>query len=185
MPKVKPIVSIENVVATATIAESLDLDFLANRLPSSSYEPKKFPGLVFKQPKPATTTLIFSSGKLVCTGARSEAQARRAVAQVVKMLKEKGLNVYAEPKLTIQNVVGTASLGGTVLVEELAKRMKASIYEPELFPGAIHRMEEPEVVFLIFSSGKLVCVGAKKESDVYKAIGKLHETLEGKGLIAY
>jgi transcription initiation factor TFIID TATA-box-binding protein len=59
------------------------------------------------------------------------------------------------------------------------------MYEPEQFPGAVFRMDEPKVVFLIFSAGKLVCVGAKKEQDVYVAVDKLQGMLEEQELIFY
>jgi len=59
------------------------------------------------------------------------------------------------------------------------------MYEPEQFPGAVYRMDEPKVVFLIFSAGKLVCVGAKKEEQVYEAVDKIQALLEEKELIYY
>jgi transcription initiation factor TFIID TATA-box-binding protein len=59
------------------------------------------------------------------------------------------------------------------------------MYEPEQFPGLIYRMEEPKVVFLIFSSGKLVCVGAKMEEEIHRAVATIQRTLEEKGLIRY
>jgi len=52
------------------------------------------------------------------------------------------------------------------------------MHEPEQFPGAIYRMESPRVVFLIFSNGKIVCVGAKKEEDIYVVAEKLRQRLE-------
>ena len=59
------------------------------------------------------------------------------------------------------------------------------MYEPEQFPGLIYRMDDPKVVILIFTSGKLVCTGAKKETEVHRAISTLQETLEEKNLITY
>ena len=57
------------------------------------------------------------------------------------------------------------------------------MYEPEQFPGLIYRMDEPKVVILLFSTGKLVCTGATKEEDVYTAVDKLHKTLQKNDLI--
>ena len=57
------------------------------------------------------------------------------------------------------------------------------MYEPEQFPGAIYRMDDPKVVFLIFSSGKLVCAGAKKEEEIYRAVDKLVLTLKEIGVL--
>jgi len=85
----------------------------------------------------------------------------------------------------IQNMVASVDLGGKIHLEEAARKLQKSMYEPEQFPGLIHRMADPKTVFLVFSSGKLVCTGAKKESDVYRAVNNLHVTLEEKGLMAY
>jgi transcription initiation factor TFIID TATA-box-binding protein len=52
------------------------------------------------------------------------------------------------------------------------------MYEPEQFPGVIYRMETPKVVFLIFSNGNIVCVGAKKEEDIHEAVKNLRRMLE-------
>ncbi len=52
------------------------------------------------------------------------------------------------------------------------------MYEPEQFPGLMYRMEEPRAVVLVFGSGKLVCTGAKRETDVYRAIEKIRQKLE-------
>jgi transcription initiation factor TFIID TATA-box-binding protein len=59
------------------------------------------------------------------------------------------------------------------------------MYEPEQFPGLIHRMLDPKTVILLFASGKLVCTGAKKESEVYRAVQNLHTLLEEKNLMIY
>ena len=57
--------------------------------------------------------------------------------------------------------------------------------EPEQFPGLIHRMLDPKTVILLFASGKLVCTGAKKETEVYRAVTNLHTLLEEKNLMIY
>ncbi|TLY12402.1 MAG: TATA box-binding protein, partial [Thaumarchaeota archaeon] len=141
--------------------------------------------LVFRLKNPKTATLIFSSGKMVCTGAKSEEQARKAVEEVVRRLKKGNIPIKNEAEVEIQNIVASASLGGKVHLEEAARQLSKSMYEPEQFPGLIHRMADPKTVILLFASGKLVCTGAKKESEVYRAVNNLHVTLEEKGLMVY
>jgi len=153
--------------------------------PSVEYRPNVFPGLVFRLKKPRTATLIFETGRMVCTGAKSEKAARQAVNKVARRLKERGIPVTKKPSIRIQNIVASADLGGQVDLESLVYKLKRVLYEPEQFPGAVYRMEEPKVVFLIFPNGKLVCVGAKRERQVYEAVKKFHRTLEEKGLIFY
>jgi transcription initiation factor TFIID TATA-box-binding protein len=121
----------------------------------------------------------------VCTGAKSEKEARRAVMKVIKELKKGGIIIISKPDLKIQNIVASASLGGMIDLEKAAYTLGKTMYEPEQFPGLIYRMDDPKVVILLFASGKLVCTGAKKEQDVYDAVRKLHALLEEKSLIFY
>jgi len=185
MPKVKAQINIENVVASATLNQKVDLNAVVKGYPSVEYRPEQFPGLVFRLKRPKTATLIFNSGKMVCTGAKSEKEARRAVMKVIKELKKSGIIIVGKPELKIQNIVASADLGGMIDLEKSAYSLGRTMYEPEQFPGLIYRMDEPKVVILIFASGKLVCTGAKHEEDVYEAVNKLHQRLEDEDLIYY
>ena len=185
MPKSKAVINIENVVASATLNQKVDLNAVVKGYPGVEYRPEQFPGLVFRLKRPKTATLIFNSGKMVCTGAKSEKEARRAVMKVVKELKRGGIIIISKPELKIQNIVASAALGGLIDLEKAAYSLGKTMYEPEQFPGLIYRMDVPKVVILLFASGKLVCTGAKKEQDVYDAVEKLHVLLEEKGLIFY
>jgi transcription initiation factor TFIID TATA-box-binding protein len=185
MPKTEAIIKIQNVVASATLNQKVDLNAIVKSYPGVEYRPEQFPGLVFRLKKPKTATLIFNSGKMVCTGAKSEKEARRAVMNVVKELKKGGIIIISKPELKIQNIVASASLGGRIDLEQAVSTLVKTMYEPEQFPGLIYRMDEPKVVILIFASGNLVCTGAKKEQDVYDAVHKLHASLEEQNLIFY
>jgi transcription initiation factor TFIID TATA-box-binding protein len=187
MPKVEPIINIENIVASATVKHGIELNSVVKAFPDAEYRPGRFPGLVFRLKNPKTSTLIFSSGKMICTGARSEKEAERALQKLVKVLKEGGILIFGKPEIKIVNVVATVNLGWTVDLLELyesERGMRGKIaYEPEQFPGLIYRMDSPKAVFLIFSSGKLVCTGARKEGDVHQAVNNLIQKLEEKNLI--
>jgi transcription initiation factor TFIID TATA-box-binding protein len=185
MPKTKAVISIENVVASATLNQKVDLNAVVKGYPGVEYRPEQFPGLVFRLKRPKTATLIFNSGKMVCTGAKSEKEARSAVMKVVKELKKGGIIIISKPELKIQNIVASASLGGMIDLEKAAYSLGKNMYEPEQFPGLIYRMDEPKVVILLFASGKLVCTGAKREPDVFDAVLKLHGILEQQALIFY
>jgi len=185
MPKRKPVIRIVNIVASAALNQRISLKTIVEKFPHAEYSPRVFPGLVFRLKKPKTATLIFETGKMVCTGAKSEKEAIQAVNKVVKELKAHGMSVLNKPAITIQNIVASAELNGEIDLENVVYKLKKVMYEPEQFPGAVFRMDEPKVVFLIFSAGKLVCVGAKKEPDVYTAVNKLQELLEEKELIFY
>ena len=185
MPKVKAQVRIENVVASASLNQRIDLKAVVKSYPGVEYRPEQFPGLVFRLKKPKTATLIFNSGKMVCTGAKSEREARGAVMKVINELKRSGIVIVGKPDLKIQNIVASANLYGIIDLEQAAFTLGKTMYEPEQFPGLIYRMNNPKVVILLFASGKLVCTGAKREEDVYIAVEKLHRRLEEEGLIYY
>ena len=185
MPQTKPMVSIENVVASATVNQTINLNLITQIFPDVEYHPDQFPGLVFRLKAPKTATLIFSSGKMVCTGAKSEEQAIKAVKNVIQKLRKGGIPVENDPVIEIQNIVASASLGGKIHLELAARILPRSMYEPEQFPGLIHRMLDPKTVILLFASGKLVLTGAKKESEVYRVVTNLHMLLEEKNLMIY
>jgi len=185
MTKTRPIISIENVVASATIDQRLDLKDITKKFPDVEWNPEQFPGAVFRLKSPKTATLLFSTGKMVCTGAKSEEMSRKAVNNVVKILRKGKIKIKNEATVTIQNIVASINLGGRVHLEQAARSLPRSMYEPEQFPGLIHRMVDPKTVILIFSSGKLVCTGGKTEKDVYRSVNNVHNLLEEKGLMIY
>ncbi len=178
-------VTIQNVVATASLRQRFDLNSIVRVFSSAEYRPGQFPGLVYRLKKPKTATLIFSSGKMVCTGAKSEQQSRKAVMKVVDDLKKKGIVIVGKPDIVIQNVVASGGLGGTIDLEKSVYSLKMAMYEPEQFPGLIYRMEDPKVVLLLFASGNFVCTGAKKGEEASRAVTILQKTLEEKDLIHY
>ncbi|MCL7384313.1 MAG: TATA-box-binding protein [Thaumarchaeota archaeon] len=181
----EPSIEIQNVVASVTINQRLDLAQIQKTFPDVEYKPAQFPGLVFRLQKPKTATLIFSSGKMVCTGAKSEQESIKAVQTVIKLLKKEGFLIQQEPQIEIQNIVASIDLHGTINLEQAANKLENTMYEPEQFPGLIFRMMEPKVVILMFASGKLVCTGAKTEKEVHDAVYKLKLILEENNLITY
>jgi transcription initiation factor TFIID TATA-box-binding protein len=170
-------VKIQNVVASATLDQKINLLDIIKVFRNVEYRPKQFPGLVFRLKRPKTATLIFSSGKMVCTGAKSEKQARSAVGKVVRELKTNGIIILGKPKIVIQNMVASANLHGKIDLETMSDILENVMYEPEQFPGLIYRMNEPKVVLLVFASGKLVITGAKREEQVHEAADKIRAIL--------
>ena len=185
MPQTKPLISIENVVASASVDQKLDLNEITKKFPDTEYHPDQFPGLVFRLKTPKTATLVFRTGKMVCTGAKSEDMSRKAVKTVVQKLRKGGIKIKKDATVTIQNIVASINLGGKISLEQAARTLPRSMYEPEQFPGVIHRMVDPKTVILLFASGKLVCTGGKTEKDVYRSVNNLHSMLEEMGLMIY
>ena len=170
-------INIVNVVASVTLDQKINLLDILKVFRNVEYNPKRFPGLVFRLKRPKTATLIFSTGKMVCTGAKSEKLARRAVHKVVRELKDKGIVILNRPKIVIQNMVASANLHGKIDLEVAADVLDNVMYEPEQFPGLIYRMQDPKTVLLLFASGKLVCTGAKSAEMVHESVAKVFGVL--------
>jgi len=176
-------VTIQNVVAVASLDQKIDLLSIMKVFRNVDYRPRKFPGLVFRIKRPKTATLIFSSGKMVNTGAKSEKMAISALRKVVRELRKEGFIIRGSPKIEIVNMVGTADVGGDIDIEAVSDILDNTMYEPEQFPGLIYRMKEPKVVILMFRSGKLVLTGGKSEEQVNEAVDKIVSILTENGLI--
>ena len=178
-------IKIQNIVASTTFAEKLDLDVIAQSLEEAEYEPEQFPGLVYRLSEPKTATLLFRSGKANCTGAKNVEDVRKTVDIIADKLRKLGVEVYKDLKIIVQNMVATADLGGELNLTETAQGLGLDNveYEPEQFPGLVYRIKEPKVAMLLFSSGKIVCAGARSTEDVLKAVEKLSEVLTSLGLL--
>ncbi|MDK2795513.1 MAG: transcription initiation factor TATA-box-binding protein [Archaeoglobaceae archaeon] len=178
-------IKIENVVASTQIGENIDLVKISKEIKDSEYKPKQFPGLVLRTNDPKAAALVFRSGKIVCTGSKSVEDARRAVKQIVKMLKEIGISVIDEPDVKVQNIVASADLGTDLNLNAIAVGLGLENveYEPEQFPGLVYRLSDPRVVVLIFGSGKMVVTGGKSPEDAQKAVEKISKELKMLGLM--
>ncbi len=170
---------INNIVATAKIDinERLDLVKLARKLPDAEYFPERFPGLIYRQDHPRATFLIFSTGKMVITGLEFVSEANIAVKKLLKKIKKFGIKI-AEPEISVQNIVANGDLHTLIDLNKAVLILDYVMYEPEVFPGLIYNMKNPRAVFLLFSTGKYVCTGVKKEELLEEAILKLEEVMK-------
>ena len=174
---------IENVVATVVmeITEKIVLTKIARKFEDTEYNPERFPGLIMRIKEPKSTFLIFSTGKMVITGLRRADEASAGVKKVVKYIKKAGINV-SNPEITIQNIVASGDLHTFIDLNLAAILMDNAMYEPEVFPGLIYRMKDPKTVFLIFSTGKIVCTGAKNKESVKDAVLNLNHVVRELGV---
>ncbi len=179
----EPEYKIENVVATVImdITEKIDLIKIARKHEQVEYNPERFPGLIMRITNPKATFLIFSTGKMVITGLRRADEAAPGVKKAIKNIKKAGIDV-ANPVITIQNIVASGDLHTFIDLNMAAIVMENVMYEPEVFPGLIYRMQEPKSVFLVFSTGKVVCTGAKNKETVREAIIKLNQEVRELGV---
>ncbi len=181
-------IKVENIVASTVFAEKLDLDMMAQSLEDAEYKPERFPGLIYRVSNPKTAVLLFRTGKVNITGAKSVEDVHKVVAILAEKLRKIGVDVFKDKdiKVVIQNMVATSDLGVEFNMNEVAVGLGLENveYEPEQFPGLVYRIKEPKVAVLLFSSGRIVCAGAKKIEDISEAIGKLSRELISLGLLS-
>ena len=165
-----PEVIVENIVASTSFADKLDLDVIAQSLEEAEYEPEQFPGLVYRLSEPKTATLLFRSGKANCTGAKNVEDVRKTVNIIAEKLKKLNVDVYKDLKIVIQNIVAISDLGTELNLNEVAMGLGLENveYEPEQFPGLVYRIREPKVAMLLFGSGKIVCCVAQTVHQVIR-----------------
>ena len=177
-------IKIENVVASTGIGVKLDLNEVIRILDGADYNKERFPGVVYRTKDPKTAALIFGSGKIVCTGAKSIADVHTGLAKVFGKLREL-VEIDENPEIKIQNIVASADLKTVLNLNAIAigLGLENIEYEPEQFPGLVYRIAVPKVVMLLFGSGKLVVTGGKKPVDAEAAVEKIVEELGGLGLL--
>ena len=164
-------------VASASLHHDIPLEKVTIKLPNTEYNPEQFPGLVLRLVK-GKTALIFSSGKIVCTGAKSEAEVKDTVKMIIKELKKVNIYIKKKPDITIQNMVASGDINMTLNLNKLAFKLENAEYEPEQFPGLVYKVPNSHITFLLFGTGKIVCTGAKNEKEIKDAVNKLVVTLK-------
>jgi len=181
----KKSIKIENIVASTAIGQEIDLKSLTVALEGADYDPEKFPGLIYRTKDPKTASLIFRSGKIVCTGGKSIEDVDKGLKEVFKKLESVNIKVMPNPEITVQNIVASANLGSVLNLNAIAigLGLENIEYEPEQFPGLVYRLDVPKVVVLIFGSGKIVVTGGKKPRDAEAAVDRIFKELESLALL--
>lgn len=182
------IITIQNIVASTTLAEDFDLvKIMESGLEGAEYNKAKFPGLVYRIQNPKAAFLIFTSGKVVCTGSKSVENAHKAIITLANTLKDIGFDkIDLDPEVHVQNIVATADLKTNLNLNTIvmALGMENVEYEPEVFPGLVYRIDAPKLVVLIFSSGKLVIAGGKIPEDCEEGLRIISTEFDNLGLLS-
>jgi transcription initiation factor TFIID TATA-box-binding protein len=178
-------IKIENVVASTKLAEEFDLTVIESEFEGAEYNKQKFPGLVYRVSDPKAAFLVFTSGKVVCTGAKNVADVHTVIGNMAKKLNSIGIKTIEGPDITVQNIVASADLHTILNLNAIAigLGLENIEYEPEQFPGLVYRIDVPKVVVLIFSSGKLVVTGGKSPEDCEKGVEVVRQQLDNMGLL--
>jgi transcription initiation factor TFIID TATA-box-binding protein len=171
-------IQVVNIVVSTSLEHDIPLEKMAATLSNTEYNPEQFPGLVIRIKDPKTSALIFSSGKVMCTGARSMDKVEESIKQIIKSLEKINVKIKIKPVINIQNIVASGSVGIDLNLNVLAMKLENTEYEPEQFPGLVYKLPQAKATFLLFSNGKIVCTGTKSEEEVNEAVDKLVENLK-------
>lgn len=166
-------IKVVNIVVSTSFEHDIPLEKMAATLSNTEYNPEQFPGLVIRIKEPKTSALIFSSGKVVCTGARSMEKVHESIKKIIKSLEKIGIKIKIKPVIKIQNIVASGSVGMDLNLNILAMKLQNTEYEPEQFPGLVYKLDAAKATFLLFSNGKIVCTGTKSEKEVHTALDML------------
>ncbi len=166
-------IKVVNIVVSTSLEHDIPLEKMAATLSNTEYNPEQFPGLVIRIKEPKTSALIFSSGKVVCTGARSMSKVEESIKKIIKSLEKINIKIKVKPVINIQNIVASGTVGMDLNLNVLAMKLSNTEYEPEQFPGLVYKLPEAKATFLLFSNGKVVCTGTKSEKEVHVALDKL------------
>lgn len=170
-------ITVVNIVVSTSLGHDIPLEKMAATLSNTEYNPEQFPGLVIRIKEPKTSALIFSSGNIVCTGARSLEKVEESIQRIIESLEKIGIKIKIKPKINVQNIVASGSIGLDLNLNNLAMKLDNTEYEPEQFPGLVYKLMEAKATFLLFSNGKIVCTGTKSEDMVHKAVDMLLDNL--------
>ena len=178
-------IEVVNIVVSSSLEHDIPLEKMATKLSNTEYNPEQFPGLVIRIKEPKTSALIFSSGKIVCTGARNLGDVRKCIDKIIKSLAKINITIKITPEITIQNIVASGSIGMDLNLNSLAMKLDNTEYEPEQFPGLVYKVNVKDkenktfkATFLLFTNGKIVCTGTKSEENVHLAVDKLVSNLK-------
>lgn len=171
-----PVINIQNCVATFSLGlKNLNLKDIAQKLIFCDFNPPKFAAMTIRISNPKTTALTFGSGNMVCTGSKNIAESLIACRKYARLLQNAGIKVCFQ-NFHVQNIVASVAVNFPLKLYQLANDHGPYVsYEPTLFPGAVFRVQNPKVVFLLFRSGKIVITGAKKIEEINKAFMCIYE----------
>jgi len=168
---------IQNIVASIDFKKKLPLDTLSRILEKSEYQPEQFPGLIYRTDDPKACFLIFQSGKIICVGSKNIKKVALAFKELSKDLRKSKTTIPRKFKISIENIVATDKIAKELNLDDIAFKLEDSEYEPDTFPGVVYRIQNPKASFLLFSSGKIVCAGAKSTVQIKEAIVILKKRL--------
>jgi len=169
---------VQNVVCTIDLGIILDLKKIALKAKNTEFNSKRFHALVMRSRDPKATALIFKSGKMVCTGTKTENDGKEAITKFLKLIKQAGFYNAGMKNFQIRNIVATTDFKMPITLDAILYAYRnCCMYEPEIFPGLVLRPDNNKAVMIIFSSGKIVMTGLKSFDELKRMQNKLTQIM--------
>ena len=171
---------INNILSSVYLGCNLNLKNLALKIKNADYNSNKSSTLILKSKDTNISATIFASGKMICSGAKSEKESKSACIKFSKIVNKAGFNVELRD-FKIQNISASYDVKFKICLSDLYNRINKLIneniktygcsgnyckYNKDDFNGIIFYINESKISILIFESGKVIISGAKKRKDM-------------------
>jgi transcription initiation factor TFIID TATA-box-binding protein len=172
------IIKIVNIIASGKIDGNFDIEALSLELGNVQYEPEQFSGLIYR--KKDYTIICFYSGKISSHGTKTETASKKAIIETINEFYSMGRIIGSKEinNIKIENMVASGIINLKFDIADLSEILKDNIYEPEQFPGLLYRPFHNSIVCLIFSSSKIVIVGAKNKKSIIEAYKDVEQKIK-------
>ena len=172
--KIRGAFQITNIVSSVSLKTKIDLDLLAEKYQEVEHNVNNFPGVRIRFTKPKCTVLLYENGEMIITGLKKTEFVPVIIKKVVEKLKSNDISVSENPNYRIVNMAVSGHLKKRIDLDLASVVLERTIFEPEVFPGMVLRMDEPhKCVFLCFSNGKFVVTGLTRKEQIKESVIRL------------
>ena len=178
-PLARPALTVTNVVSSFNVKQKIDLETVAQRAWNVEYNRSRTSALVMRLERPKATAMVFASGKVNVSGARSVDQSKMAARKCARKLHQTVKTSNKLMDFSVTNIVATFDCDFFIRLEEIAqKKPKITSYVTELFPALFYRMPQPKLTFLVFANGKVNVCGGKSMADLEQGFDIIYPILK-------
>ena len=181
---------IENIISSVNLGNNLNLKNISLKLKNAEYNSNKSSTLTLKTKDNKVTATIFSNGKMICSGAKSEKESKGVCMKFAKIVKKVGFNTDLKD-YKIQNIIASYDIKFKISLLKLYNEINTMInnakklgnnnnyckYNKDNFPGLIFYINDSRISVTIFESGKVVFSGAKKRKEINEIFKNLYPLL--------
>jgi len=169
---------VENLIVGAKTNKEFDLEKIHTILKDSQYTKDQMPGVHLRLENPKSAVLILSTGKIVCTGTKNMADAKKSIENVLEKIAKELPDVKVN-EISVESLVSSANFNRIFNLDAVAKNITGDVeYNKEKFNGIVYKVPLFEVTVLLFDNGKAIAYGKADEAQVKTILEKLNQQLE-------